>query len=50
MERYAIIDDNGVLYDGGYDEIIAIWNDRKYEEVQDRKGDILLVKILDRRK
>ena len=48
-EKYAIMDDNGVMYEGDYEAIMEIWNNEEYREMVDRKGSITLVKILERR-
>ena len=46
MGRYAIIDDDGIVFEGDYDYIIECWNN---DADVDYRGEVLFVKIEDRK-
>jgi hypothetical protein len=53
-DQYRIMDDNGVIYSGGAEYIMPIWDqeDKLWDEVREdkkHKGDLVLVKIIDAR-
>ena len=52
VERFAIMDDTGIIYEGAEDFIMPIWNksDKLVSELskdKKHKGDIKLIKILE---
>lgn len=50
MNEYAIIDKNGIVYQGGRDYIYSAWSDIFDEDNPDnveREGNLMLVNIID---
>ena len=46
-EKFAIIDNKGIVDDGNEDEILAIWDNPDEMNEREFEGRVLLVKIID---